>query len=44
MGCPFSTKVREQDRPAKTFKLDRQFNLRLPVEIPANGYTWRVIE
>jgi hypothetical protein len=28
----------------KTFKLDREFNVQVPVTIPANGYSWYVIE
>ncbi len=43
-GLTGTTKIREQERKARSFKLDREFNVRLPVEIPANGFGWFVIE
>ena len=36
--------VREQNQPAKRCKLDRRFNIELPVTVPARGYTWFVLE
>lgn len=36
--------VREQDNPARTFALDRQYAIALPVQVPARGITWFVIE
>jgi hypothetical protein len=34
----------ERDGTAKTFKLDRQYYLDLPVSVPARGVTWFVVE
>ncbi|HOC01446.1 MAG TPA: hypothetical protein PKM43_22185 [Verrucomicrobiota bacterium] len=36
--------VREQDNPARTFALDRPYAIALPVQVPARGVTWFVIE
>jgi hypothetical protein len=36
--------IREQDGVAKNFQLDREYNVELPVTIPAHGRTWFVIE
>jgi len=43
-GLTDTAKIREQEGKPKTFTLDREFNVRLPVTIPANGYSWFVIE
>ena len=43
-GLTGTAKIREQEGEAKTFRLDGQSNARIPVTIPANGYTWLVIE
>jgi len=43
-GLTNTARIREKEGAAKTFKLDREFSVRVPVEIPANGYTWLVIE
>jgi hypothetical protein len=43
-GLSATAKIREAAGQPATFKLDRAFNVRLPVEIPANGYRWFVIE
>ena len=43
-GLTDAARIRQQEGPAKTYRLDREFNVRLPVNIPANGYTWLVIE
>ena len=43
-GLTGTAKIREQEGEPKTCKLDREFSIRLPVEIPANGYDWFVIE
>jgi hypothetical protein len=43
-GLTATARIREQEGEPATFKLDRAFNVRLPVEIPANGYRWFVIE
>jgi hypothetical protein len=36
--------VREQTSKPRKFRLDRQFNIHVPVKVPANGRTWLVIE
>jgi hypothetical protein len=43
-GLTNTAKIRVQEATAKTFKLDRAFNVRVPVELPPNGYTWLVVE
>ena len=43
-GLTDTAKIREHEGEPKTFKLDREFGVRLPVTIPANGHSWFVIE
>jgi hypothetical protein len=43
-GLSDSAQIREQDGAPKTYQLDREFGVRLPVTIPAYGRTWFVIE
>lgn len=43
-GLTDTAKIREQEGAAKKFKLDREFNVKLPIIVPANGYTWFVVE
>ena len=43
-GLTETARIREQEGAAKTFKLDRGFNIRVPVTVPAKGSTWLVIE
>ena len=43
-GLTDTAQIREADGPAKEYKLDRDYNVRLPVTLPANGYTWIIIE
>ncbi|MCX6924606.1 MAG: alpha-galactosidase, partial [Verrucomicrobia bacterium] len=43
-GLTDAAQIREQEGQPQTFKLDREFNVRVPVTIPANGYSWFVIE
>jgi len=43
-GLTDQASVREQDNPARTFALDRQCAIALPVDVPARGVTWFVIE
>ena len=43
-GLTGTAKIRQQEGTSKTCRLDREFKVRLPVNIPANGYTWLVIE
>ena len=39
-----SMPVWELEGKSKTYHLDRNYNVQLTVTIPANGYTWYVIE
>jgi hypothetical protein len=43
-GLTETAGVSERDGPAKEYALDREYNIRVPVDIEANGYTWFVIE
>lgn len=43
-GLTKKAAVREQDGRARTFRLDRQYSIALPVQVPARGVTWFVIE
>jgi hypothetical protein len=43
-GLTDIAKVAEKDGPVAPFKLDREFNIRLSVTLPARGHTWFVIE
>jgi hypothetical protein len=43
-GLTDMASIREQEGTPKTYKLDREFKVSLPVSIPAEGYTWMVIE
>ena len=43
-GLITTANIRDQDGPTKAYPLDRGFNVKLPVTVPANGYTWLVIE
>jgi hypothetical protein len=43
-GLTGTARIREQEGPSQVFTLDRAYEVRLPVEIPANGQTWLVIE
>jgi hypothetical protein len=36
--------VSERDGKARTFKLDREYCIELPVNVPARGVTWFVVE
>ena len=43
-GLTDTAKIREQEGTPKTYRLDHEYSVKLPVNIPANGYTWLVIE
>jgi hypothetical protein len=43
-GLTASARIREQEGPPQTYHLDRECNVRVPLAIPANGYSWFVIE
>ena len=43
-GLTQTARVREQEDKPVTYRLDRNYAIELKVTIPANGYTWYVIE
>jgi hypothetical protein len=43
-GKTVTASVSERDGTARTFKLDREYNIELPVNVPARGVTWFVVE
>jgi hypothetical protein len=43
-GLEHTAKVRVEDGPVKEFALDRSWKITVTVDIPAEGYTWLVIE
>ena len=43
-GLDKVAKIREQEGRSKSYKLDREYCVTLEVTIPANGYTWYVVE
>jgi hypothetical protein len=43
-GLTDTALIREQDGKAKRYRLDRGFNVRVPVKVPASGRTWLIIE
>jgi hypothetical protein len=43
-GLTGTAKIRDQEGQARSFRLERDGSVKLPVTIPANGYTWLVIE
>ena len=43
-GLQKTAHIREAEKPAKVFHLDRKYYVNLPLEIPAGGFQWFVIE
>jgi hypothetical protein len=43
-GLSERARVRERDGVAQILPLDREYAVRVPVELPAGGFTWLVIE
>ena len=43
-GLTETAQIREQEGVGVNYKLDRNYNVKLQVTIPANGYTWYVVE
>ncbi|MFI3315189.1 MAG: NPCBM/NEW2 domain-containing protein [Rikenellaceae bacterium] len=43
-GLTDKAKIREQEGKAKSYKLNREYEVEISVTIPANGNTWLVIE
>lgn len=43
-GLTDTARIREQEGPPSEYRLDREYRVKLPVSVPANGYTWLVVE
>ena len=43
-GLTKTAGIREQEGKPKTYKLDRQYNVTVPLDVPAQGHTWLTIE
>ena len=43
-GIQKKAHIREQEHKAKTYKLDREYEVELEVEVASNWYNWYVIE
>ena len=43
-GLTGTARIREHEGAPASYKLHREFVVQVPVEVPANGYTWFVIE
>ena len=43
-GLTATARVSEQEAPAKTLELDRQYRIALPVTVAVRGVTWFVID
>jgi len=43
-GLSKQARVREKEGVAKTYTLSRDYSIQVKVKIPAEGYTWLVIE
>ena len=43
-GLTESARIREQEGPAKEYRLDREYRVCAPVEVPAKSHTWLVVE
>jgi len=43
-GLETTASIREKEGMPKTYNLKRDYSVEIEVEVPANGYTWFVIE
>lgn len=43
-GLTATAQIREQEGPPKRYQLDRQYNITVPVTIPARSRTWLLVE
>jgi hypothetical protein len=43
-GLTTTARIRQQDGRPKSYKLDREYNVSVPLNVPAHGCTWLVIE
>jgi hypothetical protein len=42
-GVTGTAHIREKEGPVKEYALDRQYNVQIPIEVPARGNTWLVV-
>lgn len=43
-GLTGTARIRQEEQPAREFQLDRDLAVKLPVTLPANGYSWWIVE
>jgi len=43
-GLTQTARIRQEDGRSKTYRLDRQYGVTVPVRVPARGHTWLVVE
>jgi len=43
-GLTETARIRREEGKSKTYRLDRRYNVTVSVRVPAQGYTWLVIE
>jgi hypothetical protein len=43
-GLTDEARIREREGPSRTYRLDREYRVEVPLRIPARGVTWLVIE
>ena len=43
-GLTQKAKIREQESEGQVYTLDREYQVKLTVKLPANGYSWYVVE
>jgi hypothetical protein len=43
-GLKETARIREQEGPSAEYQLDRQYGVKLPIDMPAQSVTWFVIE
>ena len=43
-GLTQNAKIREQESEGQVYTLDREYQVKLTVKLPANGYSWYVVE
>ena len=43
-GLTTTARIRQQDGRPKSYKLDRGYNVSVPLNVPAHGCTWLVVE
>jgi hypothetical protein len=43
-GLKDTTQIREQEGPSQAYQLDREYRASIPVNVPAKGYSWLLVE